>query len=356
MKVSDKAYSNALLNLKECEQKKVILSSYPLKIYIEPTMDCNLCCEYCYAQSDRRVKPLDMKIFYALEKQLFEHLSEVNLFLRGEPTLYKDFSEMLDVCSKYPFIIKFFSNLSYSIDEALLKKIVEAGAWVNVSFDGLNSSMRKGENVEQIFKNIKTLKAIQKQINQDKFHLRIATVVGKNNVEFLCQLIELVKELDIQEIMLGCLDSRNELALTSDNAQRFDDAVKVADKLKVRISTPTHVGGQKLKKNSNWHEFSLPVDKYFEFYCEEVNPNVESKFCPYPWIQTVIQADGEVISCCQGKKHLGNFSPDIDFIKDIWNNKKYQELRSLNDHNFCNCNIMKYSIWGGNNAANFKCP
>jgi len=347
MKVSEKAYNNALLNLKECEQKKVVLSSYPLKLYVEPTVSCNLCCSYCYAQDKRNIKPLDMKIFYALEKQMFEYLSEINLFLRGEPTLYKNFAEMLDVCSKYPFIIKFFSNLSYKIDKELLKKIVEVGSWVNVSFDGLFFSMRNGTNVEQIVENIKFLKSVQKQINQDKFHLRVAVVVGKNNVNFLRQVIEWTNNLEIKEIMLGCIDGNEETSLTSEDAQKFDDAVVFADKIKMRISTPSHVGGKKLKKTSNWHDFSLPVDKYFEFYCEESNPDVENKMCSYPWIQTVIKTDGEVVTCCQGKKHIGYFTPEKDFIKDIWNNEEYQKLRSLKDFSFCGCNIMKYSIWGG---------
>lgn len=80
MKISEKAYNNALLNLKECKERKTILTSYPLKIYIEPTIQCNLNCEYCYSQGHRVLKPFDMDIFYSIENQLFEYICEVNLF------------------------------------------------------------------------------------------------------------------------------------------------------------------------------------------------------------------------------------------------------------------------------------
>lgn len=349
MKVSEKAYANALLNLKECKDRKEILTSYPLKIYIEPTVHCNLKCSYCYPPGARvQTAPLDMDIFYSVERQLFQYVCEVNLFLRGEPTLYKHFSTMLDTCSKYPFITKTFTNLSYDND-SILRKMVEVGIWLNVSFDGLENSLRDGISNDRIIKNIKFIQAYKSEIRQDRFHLRIASVVGKNNVKNLVNIINFADSLGIREIMLGCLDSDINF-LTSEDAIEFSRAVERADQLNVRISTPTHIGGVRLEKSRNWEDFSLPIDKYSYFFCEDCNPDVDNKFCPYPWIQTIFQVKNIVTNCCQRKRFMGNFYPHTNFMEDIWNNENYQNMRRINDFNTCsgsNCNMIKYSIWGG---------
>lgn len=356
MKVSDLAYNNAILNLSECRDRKLILRSYPLKIYIEPTSACNLKCSYCHPPELHHSKGLGIDTFKALEKQLFNHVCEVNVFLSGEPVLHNKFAEMLEICGKYPFVTKFFSNLSYKNDN-ILKKMVETGSWVNVSFDGIEGNvLRDGCDTELIIENIKKLKEYQKSVKNSRFHLRIATVVGKHNVHTLRSLIDWCAQMEISEIMLGCLDAPEKLKhfeLTCDDAEYFNQAVSRADLYGIRISTPSHIGGCKLSKPSNWDDFNLPIDKYFPHFCEDCNPDVENKFCPYPWIQTVIESNGDVISCCQRKIKLGKFTPDTDFIGDIWNNEAYQKIRSVGDYTLCKpedggfCNMVKYSIWGG---------
>lgn len=303
-----------------------------------------------------------MQIFYELQKQLFDHCCEVNLFLRGEPTLARHFPEMLDICSQYPFITKFFTNLSYHND-ALLEKMVRAGAWVNVSFDGLEDSpqMRTGINIYYVVNNIHFLTECQERVKNPKFHLRLAVVVSKTNISRILDILNWAHTMKIREVMYGCVDTHHkiqDLTLTAEDAPAFNAAMQRADELKIRFSTPTHIGGVKLGKTSNWKDFKLPIDDYFPHFIEDCNPDVETHFCPYPWLQTVIQADGEVTSCCQRKLHMGYFKPGMDFIKEIWNNPQYMELRSRKDYRECidvysaHCGLVNYSIWGGETRLN----
>jgi hypothetical protein len=298
-----------------------------------------------------------MELFYAIEKQLFDYCCEVNLFLRGEPTLASNFATMLDVCGKYSFITKFFSNLSYK-NNAILEKMVDNSVWLNVSFDGVDNSerMRLGINMEYVMRNIRFLQDRSKKSGNKKFHLRIAVVVSKINVNNLVRIIEWTHSENIREVMFGCMDANHmnfKDALTVEDLEHFNAAVKRADELQVRVSTPSHIAGHKVDKPSNWRDFKLDVDDYFPHFCEDSNPDVEKKFCPYPWLQTVITAEGEVISCCQRKLNLGKFTADKDFIKTIWNNKKYVKLRAQKDFTKCknllghSCGLSTYSIWGG---------
>jgi len=356
MEVSKKAYNNAILNLRECRDRSPILTSYPLKLYIEPNSICNLKCSYCYPVEERANKNMSMDMFRAIEQQLFGTACEVNLFLSGEPTLHKQFPEMLEICAKYPFITKFFTNLSYKND-TILKKMVETGSWVNVSFDGIGKNiLRDGIDEAQVIRNLKFLREYNSTIKNEKFYLRIATVVSKHNIDSLCSIVTWVAMMGIPEIMLGCLDANGalkNLMLTAEDAPLFEKAIYRANLLDVRISTPSHIGGIKLEKTHNWNDFTMGIDTFFPHFCEDCNPNVEGKFCPYPWIQTIIDASGNVVSCCQGKIQLGQFSPEVNFIKDIWNNTKFQEIRSLENYSSCgssrgyHCNMLSYSIWGG---------
>jgi len=357
MTVSKIAYNNAINNLHECKKRSKHVKSYPLKLYIEPTTVCNLDCTYCYPRKYRENKEMKIELFQAIEKQLFAHCSEVNLFLRGEPTLASNFPQMLDICGKYQFITKFFSNLSYNND-AILEKMVENGIWLNVSFDGIDKveEMRKGINLKLVLRNIKFLQSYQEKTGNKKFHLRIAVVISKTNVMDLVSIVEWAHSMNIKEVMYGCIDAGHmnfKDALAASDAVYFNNAVKRADELQIRISTPSHIGGEKLPKTTNWSDFKLDVDEYFPHFCEDSNPDVEKRFCPYPWIQTVIDAEGEVISCCQRKIHIGKFSENTDFMKEIWNNKSYQKLRAQKDFTKCknlldhSCGLSRYSIWGG---------
>ncbi|MGA2143247.1 MAG: radical SAM protein [Brevinematales bacterium] len=362
MFVSSPAYNNAIANLHECRKRSAKIKSYPLKLYLEPNTNCNLDCTYCYPREWRVNKTMTMELFEAIEKQLFGYCSEVNLFLRGEPTLAQNFPEMLDICAQYPMITKFFSNLSYNNDK-ILRKMVECGVWLNLSFDGIEETekLRKGINIDQVIRNMKFLQDYQKEINSKKFHLRLAVVVSKLNVRNLTNIIEWADSMKIREVMFGCLDAfhmKFKDAVTVEDVPIFEKAVKTADKLNIRVSTPSHIGGKKLEKSSNWNDFKLDIDDYFPHYCEDSNPDVDKRFCPYPWLEAVIQADGEVVSCCQRKIHMGWMTPKTDFIKEIWNNKAYNKLRSMKDFSKCKnsdghpCGLATYSIWGGENRLN----
>ena len=266
---------------------------------------------------------------------------------------------MLDICASYPFVTKTFSNLSYKND-AILRKIVESGVFINISFDSFKIAdlIRRGTNTDFILRNIDLLQQYQAEIKNPRFHMRMAVVVSKLNVGEVLEIVKRSYEMGFKEIMLGCLDGiyyKRLHMLTEDDAPVFEEAVSLADSLGMRISTPTHIGGRKLPKVSNWNDFQLEIDKYFPHYVEDCNPDVETKFCPYPWIQTVFTYNGEVLSCCQRKSKLGVFKAGMDFIKDIWNNEDYVKLRSYADFRSCKniaeekmeCGLLEYSIWGG---------
>lgn len=356
MKISETARENAIRNLHECREKKTTLESFPIKVYIEPTDKCNLRCTYCGVDRKNR-NEMDMDLFNAIKNQLFEHCSEVNLYLNGEPTLSVNFGTMLRTCSRFSFITNVFTNFSYKNDEAI-KEMVECGAWINVSFDGMKSSeqTRRGINLDLFLRNIELVHEFQDKIQNPKFHLRLGVVVSKVNAKELPEIVRWAHVMRFGEIMLSCVDTAHNNRihmLTPEDRTYFNEAVALSDELKMRISSPSHISGARVDKSHNWNDFDLPIDEYAGRYIENLNPDVQKRFCPYPWIQTVINSKGEVFSCSQRKIVAGKMNSKTKFVSDIWNNKMYRTLRSFNDSRKCyyftahECVLMENSILGG---------
>ena len=54
------------------------------------------------------------------------------------------------------------------------------------------------------------------------------------------------------------------------------------------------------------------------------------QYCEFPWLSVSIMADGNVVPCTQISNHelvLGNINKNT--LEEIWNGKKYQELRRM---------------------------
>ena len=71
-------------------------------------------------------------------------------------------------------------------------------------------------------------------------------------------------------------------------------------------------------------------------YMYENDKDLKSKshyskqYCEYPWLSVSIMADGNVVPCTQISNHelvLGNINKNT--LEEIWNGKKYQELRRM---------------------------
>jgi len=88
-----------------CEKDKINLG-YPPYLLIEPVSTCNLKCPFCF-QLDKSFtrKPFMGVMVFELFKKVVDEANElgvgaVTLASRGEPTLHKKFSEMLEYLNK----------------------------------------------------------------------------------------------------------------------------------------------------------------------------------------------------------------------------------------------------------------
>lgn len=349
---------NTKLNIEEIKAKKTKLKSYPVKFYIESTQKCNLKCIMC----DRHIfsseeKEFPLELFEKI-KPLMKKAEEVNFYYFGEPLLSKNLKKFLVETKKYSFLPKIFTNGAILNDD-LLNLLDECGVFVNISLEAttknIYETIRDGASFEIFMDNLKRYAEKYKHRTNDRFHIRLSCAIAIDHISEILNIIELAKKFGIRDVFLGAINlgeksNRHLVCDEKKTAFYFKKGKELADKYKIRFSCPAKIGDTIIKKNNNWNDFSLPIDKYVSktAECAEAfNPNPITEDCGYPWIQTVIRANGDVCSCCQGRYVMGNLYKNS--FDEIWNGRRYHEMRAQKSFKYCmgkKCNIMCYSIWG----------
>ena len=353
----EKPYHNALLNIEEMKQKKAMLGSYPFKVFVEATQRCDLDCIICSKSRHKSKKDMPLDLFYKIEKELFPHASEVDFFVGGESTLAHNFHEMIKTSQSYHFLPAIFTN-AVNTQEETIKLLVELGFLVNISLESVTKKLyeriRKGAIFEDLIKNIERYQYYKDKIKNPRFHLRLACTCAPFNVDEVLDILKFAKRYGINDVFFNNCD-RNVferkfyLSTVAEKAYKiFMEAKAFADQNKIRFSCQKKIGPIEIDKPHNWKDFSIDTDAYVPRYLEQYNPY--NGKCPYPWIQVLIRTDGTVMACCQGYLKMGVYDGG-DFRK-IWNNAKYQKLRSRKSYYHCGmspgrlyCNLSRTSIW-----------
>src|SRR4030042_6031773 len=129
---------NTQLNLREIQEKKLILKSYPIKYYIEATQKCNLDCVMCdhrYYSSEGKEFPI--KLFNKI-KPLLKDAEEVNFYFFGEPLLSKNLTKFLNDTKDYSFLPKIFTNGTI-LNKKMLDLLDKRGVFINISLEAATS-------------------------------------------------------------------------------------------------------------------------------------------------------------------------------------------------------------------------
>jgi len=171
--------------------------SAPSKVYVELTRKCNLSCKYCYNKSHVSfLEELDKgKIFSTLEELEKAGVFEIR-FTGGEPTIHKDFFEILNYAKNLGFFISLGTNGIWN--QEILEKIKNSGIRIIIlSLDGpkdYNDSMRGAGTFDKV---VSTLKQLRE--NKDLV-LKINCVLTKQNKKYLEDLVKIVVSLGINVV------------------------------------------------------------------------------------------------------------------------------------------------------------
>ena len=264
--------------------KNKINLGYPPYLLIEPVSTCNLRCPFCF-QTDKSFtkKPFMGVIDFDFFKKLIDQADKletgaITIASRGEPTMHKQYIEMLEYINQKEniFEIKTNTNGTYLTEKmchAIFKNnvtqiVISSDHYIKKDYERL----RLGSNFEKVVKNVDMLFNIRKKFYPDSF----------------------------TEIRISGID--NERNLDREKFKNF--WIKRCD----------HVTA------------SFPLERW-NTYENEVLPNIKDP-CENLWDRMYVWFDGKVNPCdADYKSYLSYGSAKEYNLKELWNNKVISKTR-----------------------------
>lgn len=264
--------------------KNKINLGYPPYLLIEPVSTCNLRCPFCF-QTDKSFtkKPFMGVIDFNFFKKLIDQADKletgaITIASRGEPTMHKQYIEMLEYINQKEniFEIKTNTNGTYLTEKmchAIFKNnvtqiVISSDHYIKKDYERL----RLGSNFEKVVKNVDMLFNIRKKFYPDSF----------------------------TEIRISGID--NERNLDREKFKNF--WIKRCD----------HVTA------------SFPLERW-NTYENEVLPNIKDP-CENLWDRMYVWFDGKVNPCdADYKSYLSYGSAKEYDLKELWNNKVISKTR-----------------------------
>ena len=265
--------------------KEKINLGYPPYLLIEPVSTCNLRCPFCF-QTDKSFtkKPFMGVIDFDFFKKVVDEADQleigaITLASRGEPTLHKNFVELVEYVGnkKNIFELKINTNgtfLNEAICHSFFKNnvtqvVVSSDHYIKKDYERL----RLGSNFEKVVKNVDLLFSIRKNFYPNS----------------------------LTEIRISGVDNERNL-----DRKKFKE---------FWIKRSDHVTA------------GFPLERW-NTYENKIHPDIIDP-CENLWDRMYVWFDGKVNPCDADYKSnlsygdLGKYS-----IKEIWNNKIAEKLRS----------------------------
>lgn len=267
--------------------KRTELTSLPIRLWIEPTDFCNLKCTMCLNKDVPAQKKgyLNFSLFRKIIDEAKDFVYDIYLHHRGEPLMQAHLIEMIRYAKSAGVKVKMHTNgtlINYENSAALIDSGLDL---ISFSFDGFS----KGP-----YEKIRVNADFDKTINNIKDFLRIKKEKNSSHP------YTLIEEIEFPEF-------RN--LYNEDDRKQFSSEFKELGLDEIIF-----------KKLYNWGG-ALDVSGI-----DAVSRDYSR--CTFLWYAMVVLWDGTVTPCPQdyyGKLRLGNLVENN--IREIWNDKPYQELR-----------------------------
>lgn len=309
--LSQKQQQNSDLNLKELQEGRTVLSSLPRRLVLELTNACNLNCVMCgrnAAQFKPTVFQMDWLRYF---EPLLDTVEEVTLMGWGEPTVHRDFVQMLELIHRHSARIYFCTNGMRlgQLHNAIFDNHVDVFA---VSVDGAtaetNDRIRRGSDLNVITKSLREIKQTQRRQGLDYPYVNFVFCAMKSNLHELLDLVRLAADIGLEEVKAVYLTAFDEHMAgeslwdcRSEVEDVFQSAAELGEQLGVTLKLP-HLQG------------------------DDPARDALHKDCFVSWRDFFLGSDGIVRPCMSTPTQFFPFDTNRDFM-DMWNDERFQQYR-----------------------------
>ncbi|MDR4503202.1 MAG: radical SAM protein [Candidatus Scalindua sp.] len=299
----------------------------PMHIQVETTNACNLRCASCH-RDILYPEPAIMR-FETFKKVYDEIKSEkINVSGLGEPFLNNDIFKIIKYAKDQGSAVNCATN--FTLVEGKIDQVFESGIdQLKVSIDASSKEsflkIRAKDMFEVLVNNIKTLNRIKNDRGTNKPAIRFNYALQNDNIDELCDTIELANSLNIKAMYIQYLEyiereERKTRLVGNITLDKLKKTLMKADEITGKYGITTNINIWMRDLDIFWNKM-LPSEQFI--------PN--KRPCYFPWFTSWIDADGTVRPCPiipwqRDVGHMGNIFQEP--FKKIWNNDKYKELRA----------------------------
>lgn len=324
---------------KECQDKKIVLKSYPIRLDIELRNECNFHCIHCSSALRKRGEVLDKKIVNELTQLLVPYVEIIELTKIAEP--FYNAEETLSYIERVrklnPLVVfKATTNGSLLTEDIINRLIDNEFDTLTVSIDCDNKrgfeSFRKKSNFEQVIGNLKKLQDIKEKRNSFFPYLHVSCMV--NSMSNLPNVMNICNEAGVNSINFGSpfIFAKNEKVhnitkCTSDYYKKHSDELKEQLDECIKLAEIYGIGLSHDVFGEIGSRFVAP--KRFSRMLPTISERYDSDAtCPShdAWYRFCVMPSGHVSPCCY---HLPYDSIKNMSYKHLRNHIFLQSLRLL---------------------------
>ena len=162
-----------------------------IRLYIEPTSDCNLHCEMCFRHTwfNEKIQTMDMDCFYRIIETLPDSVETIFFGGMGEPLFHPNIIEMVDEARKRDKNVELLTNGTL-LHESMIRSLLDAGLsklWISIDQISPKTGSLGHQDVDLVVENIKSLQRLKHEYF-NKLKTGMTFVVTKSNIHDLSKL------------------------------------------------------------------------------------------------------------------------------------------------------------------------
>jgi len=311
-------------------ERKLVVDSDPVCLYLETTNRCNLPCTTCPRTFEELEPPADMswELFTKIVDQ-YPRIARVVLHGVGEPMMVRDLPRMVAYLKARGAYVLFNTNGTL-LNARKGRELIEAGLdELRVSLDAAEPStfkmVRGLDRFDRIVTNVRSFLALQREMQVTAPQVSLWLTGLKDTVKQLPAFARLAHEIGVPEVYLqrlvyfpdgqGLARAESSLfeRLTAEEDRLIREAEELATSLGVRFNASGATEpGTSLKKQDASQPWSL---------------------CRRPWTLMYFTAHGRALPCCIAPFSLRGYDSFTlgdatqQTLAEIWNGARYQEFR-----------------------------
>jgi radical SAM protein with 4Fe4S-binding SPASM domain len=275
-------------------------------------------------------------LFRKITRECFPFIKIAHLSIDGEPLMASNLDKTIEAARRYGVKLDITTNATLWNGEKLINRLIPVlnGAYfsIDAATKRIFESIRAGADFDKVIANMQLFSKLRlncKDSQRPRFI--IVAVLMRRNIEELPLLVELARELGVEEIW-------------TQHVKIYDEKFKQESLLfHKELANKCLKAARERARELNFR-ITLPppyrTAKDSEKYSHPPSFRLRAELCPYLWREAMITISGDVLPCCNAHPStpiMGNVARN-SFL-EIWNNKIYRRMRSglLNERPFQCC-------------------